>query len=85
MSAMINADNVVFGDYSRSVNSRLIWNRKNDPGAFSFRATKLVNENGEVCYSAHILNTSYSAYTTAKTLREAYNAAMNMVVEYLNR
>ncbi len=82
---MLNADNVVFGQCYSSVNSRLVWDRRNDSGAFSFRANKLVGENGEIHYSAHIFNRSYSAYTTAKTLREAFNSAMNMVVDYLNR
>lgn len=75
------SDNVEFGAAKHSVNSRLVWDRKNDPGAFSFRA--IFYSDGS--YSAHIFDESFSAICSGATLRDAFNSAMNMVVEYLNR
>jgi len=75
------SENVTFGAAKSSVNSRLVWDRKNDPGAFSFRAISY--DDGS--YSAHIFDESFTAICSAATLRQAFNSAMNMVVEYLNR
>ena len=75
------SDNVEFGEAKHSVNSRLIWNRRDTPGAFSFRAISY----SDGTYAAHIFNTTHGAHCTGNSLREAFESAMNMVVDSLNR